>query len=130
MTNGCIWAKLEVTPTWLGAIATKLYKPPILWLKVRAPRGEAAFRLIPGMARAGFLLSPAVTDFSEFSALAATGWQRQLASNEVARITVTVGNESRTTICYEPEMRLSLFRLDFPREIPATEPRVTAEHPR
>jgi len=115
IADGPIWARLEVNRTLLGDIATTLYKPPILSLKVNVAGGEARFWLSPGMARDGFLLSPVVPDSTAFAALASSDWQHRLAGGAVSSITVLVENESGTTGCYRSTMRLSLYRLELAR---------------
>ena len=58
-----IWAEVDVRPSLLGRIRSFLYKAPIVQMRV-TEEGQAApkdYRIIPGMARTGFLLYPHFT---------------------------------------------------------------------
>jgi hypothetical protein len=62
-----LWAKLTVTPTLAGDIASFLIKSSKLTITLHLAGGETRqFRFIPGMAEAGFLLSPLVTTTGDF----------------------------------------------------------------
>lgn len=63
--------RAEVTPNLAGRLASFALRPPILHIAVRLADGrEREFRLVSGMARAGFLLSPMVDGALAFAALA------------------------------------------------------------
>lgn len=112
-----IWAEIEINKSLLGAIRSTFYKPPILGLTVSLRNGEHFYyRLIPGMARSGFLLSPLIKDKKSFVALASNKGGPDLASLEVASILISAATKSRSTICYQSPMRLRCFRFDFPRQ--------------
>jgi hypothetical protein len=114
-TNGPVWAELEVNKTPLGSFITALYKPPTLALAVFLQDGQRLyFRLVPGMARSGFLLSPLINDNTSFVALATHDW-RSLTDAAVTSITVYALTRSGTTVCYQSPMRLRLYRLEYPR---------------
>jgi hypothetical protein len=113
-TNGPVWAELEINKTPLGSLTAALYKPPTLVLAVSLQDGQQLYcRLVPGMARAGFLLSPFISDNASFVALAAHD-ERGLADATVVSMTVFALTQSGSTACYQSPMRLRLYRLDYP----------------
>ncbi len=68
-----VWAKMQFHPTLLGRIASALFKLPLLRMDVTTVGGQTTkFRIVPGMASAGFLLSPTVTSARDFVALRST----------------------------------------------------------
>jgi hypothetical protein len=110
-----IWAELEIKKSFFGAIASMLYKPPALTVKVSLSGGpKFYYYLIPGMAHGGFLLSPLIQDTKSFVALASTsGWSTNL---NVVSIAVMVPAQFRATTFYKSPIRLHLYRLDFPKQ--------------
>ena len=115
MTNGPIWATVEINKTLLGTIASTFYKPPILWLSILThDGGQLRFRLVPGMAGSGFLLSPVIQNPMAFAELARGGGLRDLAGKQANAVSLTADTESGSTACYRSPIRLRLFRLDYP----------------
>lgn len=54
-----LWMQLEVTETWWGRLAGFLVRPQQTFLEVQLEDGSLFnFRLVPGNARAGFLMNP------------------------------------------------------------------------
>jgi len=95
-------------------VVSTLYKPPVLMLTVLLQdHTERRFRLVPGMAGGGFLLSPLVADNRSFAALASTGRQN-LAGLEVVSMTISAGTVSGSTRCYQSPMPVRFYRLDYP----------------
>jgi hypothetical protein len=114
-TNGPIWARLEINKTLVGTVLSTLYKPPILTLAVSLRNGQQLyFRLVPGIARSGFLLSPLIKDSPSFVSLADREEGRNLSGLEVTSVAVFALTESGSTICYQSPMRLRCYRLEFP----------------
>ena len=59
--TGLAWATLDIQPTLAGRLASLLFRPPVLTLTIRYANGEVErARLVSGLARAGFLLTPRV----------------------------------------------------------------------
>jgi hypothetical protein len=123
--NEPIWAEIEINKSLPGAVETTLYKPAIVGLTVFLRNGEHFYyRLIPGMAQSGFLLSPLIKDKKSFVALASSHGGRSLSDLEVVSVLISAATKSRSTVCYQSPMRLRCFRLDFPRQnltLPAAE---------
>jgi hypothetical protein len=115
-TNGPVWVEIEIRKSLAGTVISALYKPPVLMLTVSLQnRTQRRFRLVPGMAGGGFLLSPLIADNRSFAALASTGRQ-DLAGLEVVSMTISAGTGSGSTRCYQSPMSVRFYRLDFPRQ--------------
>lgn len=70
-TAGPIWASIAIDPTLTGALMNVLFKLPAIGLAVEAGNGNGRiYRLVPAVARQGFLLSPVVDATERFAALA------------------------------------------------------------
>ena len=82
------WAELKFHPTLPGRVASALFKLPLLWMDVTTADGRTrSFRLVAGMANAGFLLSPVVASARDFVALRSTATDA-LAGQRVTSIAV------------------------------------------
>ena len=115
-TNGPVWVEIEIKKSLTGTVVSALYKPPVLMLTVSLQdHTQHRFRLVPGMAGGGFLLSPLIADTRSFAALASTG-QQDLAGLEVVSMTISAGTGSGSTRCYQSPMPVRFYRLDFPRQ--------------
>lgn len=69
-TDGWIYAEIALDKTPLGRLAEIVYRLNELEVSIELRDGsKRRFRLIPGMARAGFLLSPLVENTAEFAML-------------------------------------------------------------
>jgi hypothetical protein len=121
MTNtsgaSALWATLDINKTLLGAIASALYKPPTLWLSVFTRDGACVrYRVAPGMAASGFVLSPVVQNPKGFAELARGGGLPDLADKRVEAVALTAETGSGSTACYASPMRLRLYRLEYPSQ--------------
>jgi len=68
--NTLIFAKIEVRPNLLGRIMNLIYKNSQLRIYVHLNNGQTkSYRIVPGMAEAGFVLSPLVENTSDFKQL-------------------------------------------------------------
>lgn len=64
------WARIEVVPSPLGRLASLLFKSSEIQIQLELTSGERRpYRFIPGMAAAGFIVSPLVDTTAEFGAL-------------------------------------------------------------
>lgn len=93
--DNAVWVTIDVRPGVLGWMAATFYKPPQLKL-ILTFQDESAreFRLIPGMARSGFLLSPCVMETSDFATLMKGAAASLPAGKTVKAIAVTADNAS------------------------------------
>jgi hypothetical protein len=113
MSNGPIWATLEINRTLLGILTSTLYKPPVLWVSVVPHDGRPLrFRIIPGMAASGFLLSPVVPNCWAFAELARSGGLSELADKQVESLCLTADTDTGSTACYGSPARLKFWRLE------------------
>ena len=102
--KGPIWAKIEIRPTFLYRIANFLYKvyPPLITINDYPSR-----RLIPSLARAGFLLSPYVEDTSDFKALVVNPHGGRVVKS------LRVEIDEVWERFYRPQIIIRLFRLEL-----------------
>jgi hypothetical protein len=108
---------MEINKSVFGNIVSVFYKPTILRMMVSMRGGQNLyFRLVPGMARGGFILSPVIGDKSSFISLASTDGWRNLSGLEVTTITISAATKSGATLCYQSRIKLRLYRLDYPRQ--------------
>ncbi|HWA85168.1 MAG TPA: hypothetical protein VG710_03005 [Opitutus sp.] len=100
-----IWARIDTPLSWLGWIRTLLYKPPQVRLILHDATGaDHSFRLISQATRAGFLLSPLLTNTDDFERLAFhhSGVPVQSFRIEIA---------SADAICFLKRARFELFTM-------------------
>ncbi len=84
-----LFARIEIEPTFLGKVASALFKPPELRMAVRTREGKPVdYRVISTMMQTNFLLSPLVRSTEEFALLAAGG-SKYLTPNEVKSIAIS-----------------------------------------
>jgi hypothetical protein len=117
-TNGAIWAEIELDRTLWGKVASLLYKPPILLLDV-STRGEPKSiqkRLVPGMARSGFLLSPLVEGCISFASFASTDAPSHLADYEITSLRIIAADGASAATCYRNPVRVHLYRFEYPKQ--------------
>jgi hypothetical protein len=68
--NRPIFAKIEIKPTIIGRLANILFKTSELQITLELNSGiKKQYRLIAGMARSGFVISPLIENTTEFSIL-------------------------------------------------------------
>jgi hypothetical protein len=114
VTIGPVWVEVEIKKTCVGKIISALYKPTLLSLTVTTrDHGPGQYRIIPGMAQTGFLLSPVVTDTGAFATLFDSGWPAKLAGWEARSMMIEPGTPSHSTICYEPTYQVRFYRLEL-----------------
>jgi hypothetical protein len=112
--EGPIWVELELGRTFWGAVAATLYKPPALKLAVSLQDGRRfVFKVVPGMARSGFLLSPLIQDKQSFVSLHSPGGWRNLTGLQIKSFAIFAATQSGSSACYRSPLRLHLYRLDI-----------------
>jgi hypothetical protein len=118
MIAGPIWVRIDIAQSLWGNVMATLYRPPRVSLTVLTRSGRAySGRLLPAVARAGFLLSPVVENRQSFFALASTNWQQELATLEVASARITTDGGREVASRYQsPPVRARFYRLDFQRQ--------------
>ena len=112
--DGPIWAEIEINESTFGRVLSALYKPPHLKLAVKTVDGRNwNFRLIPGMARAGFMLSPFIGDTEIFAQLAAGTNSDALKNLQISSLSVYVEDETGASRAYQNSIKLRLYRLEI-----------------
>jgi hypothetical protein len=82
-----VWLRAEFNRGIPAPIAGAAFRGPILYVQIELASGdERWYRIVPGMAEAGFLLSPLVTNNRDFAALMDGSWSRRLADRRVTKI--------------------------------------------
>jgi hypothetical protein len=65
-----VWARIDVQSGWQEAVVGALLAPPTPWMTITYADGHSLRRrLVPALARDGFLLSPYINTAREFAAL-------------------------------------------------------------
>lgn len=68
--SGLLWVKLDIKPTLIEKLISILYKPNQLNLRVYYSDGtNADYRLITKIAEAGFIISPTISNTSDFACI-------------------------------------------------------------
>jgi len=116
-TNGPVWVEIEIKKSLAGLVVSTLYKPPVLRLTVVLKNHtQPRFRLVPGLAAAGFLLSPLIADTHAFAALATNGGRSVVAGMEMDSMMISADTSSGTTLCYQSPVVIRFYRLAFPAQ--------------
>jgi hypothetical protein len=70
-TDGLLFAEVELKPTLLGQLLTALFNPPQLHIVLGLGNGQTLrYRTVANMMTTGFLVSPLVSNTSDFASLA------------------------------------------------------------
>lgn len=104
-----IYAKIELKNSLIGKLASTLLKPPNLDIVVTFRDGSSrALRLISGMAKAGFILSPFIDTPDEFSA--AYAGPDVLAAKQVKSIRIVPQDR---TYMWKHAYKVNLYGFDI-----------------
>jgi hypothetical protein len=80
-SDAVLFATIAIRPDIYGQFEQFLFKNPRLYINFRFPDGGIGrYRFIPGMARAGFIISPVVADTAQFVALQGLRVRRTLSN--------------------------------------------------
>jgi hypothetical protein len=116
VSDGPIWVKIDIRRSLYGNILAMLYRPSGISFILSTRSGKQyGGRLLPGLARTGFVLSPFIENCQSFAALASSTWQNELAQFEVATVRIIPDEKPGVRSCYQPVVRVRFYRLDFPR---------------
>jgi hypothetical protein len=116
VTNGPVWAEIEVKKNLIGDLLSFFYKPTSLMVDITlADQAKKTRRLVPGIVSTGFLLSPYIASNASFLALA-KGDETALSGNAVVAMRLHESRRSGLSFCYQPQIKIRLYRLDFPAQ--------------
>ena len=107
--SGAVWAEIEIEHTALGRLAGFLLRPQEVDLQVQMAGVWSEYRLLTGVARAGFVLSPVVEGPMPFVLLYRNEGVRPLAPT-VSRISLW----TRHGWFYRRAIKVRLYRLSIP----------------
>ncbi|WP_127089834.1 hypothetical protein [Aquabacter cavernae] len=107
-----IFVRIDVQKNWLGKIAAIAFRPPILQFVVTASDGSrSSYRLIPAIAREGFLLSPVVGTTAALKLLLNAKWTR----DPMPKVTsISVVAEGIGAYFYRPDISVSVQPFEIP----------------
>jgi hypothetical protein len=117
LVDGPLWTQIEIHPTAAGRLLAAAFKAPTVKMDIVHGNGQRArYRFIPGMAEAGFLISPVLPNTAWFGWLASTpwrdpAWQRLLKNWGVQ--SVTIGADHLQGL-FQRDISVHLWRLKFP----------------
>ena len=119
-----VFLSLDVKPTLIGRIADLLLKPSFLYLGVTTTQGtEQIFRLIPAIAREGFIASPVVRTNRDFVRLAEGTSAENMQRIKSMRVFAGFGGK----FTYEPTITYTVQRIDRARLAAGRDWSLTAE---
>jgi len=105
-----LWLRVDPVRTRRGGLVAAAWRGPIVYLSVElGSGGERWYRLVPGAARVGFLLSPLVADNAGFVALLDGSWPQRLAADRVRAL--MLHTEFGDGWYWEPSVRVELQEL-------------------
>ena len=90
--KGLIFVEFDIKPTLLGRLMNVLFKTSELRIQVFLENGQSKdYRIIPGMAKSGFILSPLVENTKDFETLISK--QSMETLNQVKTLTIAPVNQ-------------------------------------
>jgi len=119
--TGAVWVKIKLTPTPLGRLGTALLRTPEVDLKFTSFGTTLVRRLIPGMAEAGFVLSPYADDVGDFILLA----ERPTDLPVVTVFSVEM-TQAHARNWFQPDIQVTFEKLDVPRQDFSSKPALEA----
>jgi hypothetical protein len=112
-----IWATVDLRATWRGRAAAAILKAPLPGMVVQQRDGTlAAYRVLPELLSAGFLLSPLITDTNDFRQLLNRHGSAALLRRQVEAIGIVSIDGAPIDWAFAPHFELSLWTLDIRRE--------------
>jgi hypothetical protein len=115
-----LWATIKVEPTLLGRFVSLIYRLPPLRMKLTySDQSTNTYRFIPGIAQAGFLLSPTVVYAEDFVALGSPQRERFLAGRRPVFLAIDAPGHGSGL--WQQTYRVTLSPLSIPAD-----PRVDA----
>jgi hypothetical protein len=106
-----VWVEADVSRTWFGHLVHALYKSPHVKMEVRTRAGATStWQVVPALGRAGFVLSPLVTDTAGFRRLANPASLAGMAQVEAVRWTSPLAPPR----FWRERIPMRLFALELP----------------
>ena len=113
--GSAVWVEIDVRPTVAGRLLQALYKPPYVLLESPVAshllgKPQTSFRLVPSLARAGFLLSPMMARTPDFGRLV-RGAPELWRDNGLAWFRLSVAEQPGAGWTYDERFRVRFSRL-------------------
>jgi len=106
-----LFARIEIAPTFPGKVWSALFKPPQLHIRMRTRDGKLTnYRVISGMMKTDFLITPLVRNTEEFLLFAAGG-NRYLTGSEVKSISISA--DDRPGLLWNTTYSMKLRKLNL-----------------
>ncbi|MCF5564172.1 hypothetical protein GIV63_03440 [Pseudomonas sp. PA-3-10C] len=103
-----LFAKIEINQTIIGRLVSILFKPSQLQLTVELGSGiKKQYRIISGMAKSGFIISPLIEDTVDFSMLYADSG----ILDEKAVKSISISPKGGNSILWKNEYAISLTKV-------------------
>ncbi|WP_449101562.1 hypothetical protein [Pseudomonas veronii] len=103
-----LFAKIEINQTIIGRLVSILFKPSQLQLTVELDSGiKKQYRIISGMAKSGFIISPLIEDTVDFSMLYADSG----ILDEKAVKSISISPKGGNSILWKNEYAISLTKV-------------------
>lgn len=115
-----LWVKMKIQSSRSGQLRGMLYKQPPVMMQVQYTDGSTGqFHMIPSIAQAGFLLSPAI-GFDQRWILFATASQDdpRLQALRINLIRFVVLGPTASQNAYQPDIQLAFFAFSFEPQQP------------
>jgi len=111
-SNGPIWVEIDFAKSAYGGLQAFLYKSQGLTMTITTrDNGRRIFRIIPGITRGGFLLSPCIANTESFAWFARTGGRT--GPDEVMVTAIVFGTDSEPNTSYQSAIAIRFYRLQF-----------------
>lgn len=112
-----LWASVDLQPSLLGRLRAVVYKPPPVSMTLRYSDGAISrFRVVAGMMRTGFLLSPTVLSTDDLVQFWTKGY-RSLPVNRQP-VSLSIDLSAGDSIWFARRYHLSVSRLSVPQVPP------------
>jgi hypothetical protein len=112
---GPVFLKADLRLNLFGRLLSALYKPPLLYARVGFTDGSSErFRLVPGIVREGFIVSPLIASGRDFALLAAG--KAELVERQVQSIVFET--EGLGSAAYDRQVAVALAPVAMPASPP------------
>lgn len=102
-----IYVNIDIQKSFFGKIINTLFKTPILWIELTFENGsKEKYRIIPGIASSGFILSPSIKSIGDFFNFSVGN--NDLNQNKVKSFKVI--NDSN--FCYKNDIGISFNKIN------------------
>ena len=101
--DGPIWVRIDIGESRRDALAAALLSASLTYVGIGRTDGRAqAYRVVPALAREGFLLSPVIEDTADFVRLASGGDAKKVASSVTVQRAAALGvDEQPRPVAFE-----------------------------